>query len=127
MLEMTLQLAQDPAPWFANPGAVGGLLGAGVGVLGGGIYGPLVGILAPRGKAKALVMGYHGLLLLLGLALLIGGLVALVGGQPYGVWFTLLLPGGILSLLMICLWPVIAMRYREAEQRRLEAAEFRRN
>jgi hypothetical protein len=127
MIDLTLQLAQDPAPWFSNPGAVGGLIGAGVGVLGGGIYGPLVGILASRGKAKTLVMGYHGLLLLLGLALLIAGLVALFGGQPYRVWFTFVLPGGILTMLMVFLAPVVAMRYREAEQRRLQAEEFRRN
>jgi hypothetical protein len=119
-------IAQDPTPWFTNYGDVGGLLGAGVGVLGGGVYGPLVGTLAPRGAAKSLVLGYHFVLLALGIAVLAAGLVAMIAGQPRGVWISLMMPGGLLALLMTLFTPMILARYRQAEHRRLEAEEFRR-
>ena len=126
MLDSPIQLAQQVTPWFENPGMVGGLLGAAVGVLGGGVYGPLVGALVPRGIGKPIVMGYHYLLLAAGIALLVAGLAALMSGQPYGVWFALLLPGAILTLLMALFTPMLLRFYRQAEARRLEAEEFRR-
>ncbi len=70
-------------------------------------------------------MGLHFGLLVLGVALG-AGLTALITGQPYGVWYALLLPGAILSVLMVCFTPMVLMRYRQAEHRRLEAEEFRR-
>jgi membrane protein implicated in regulation of membrane protease activity len=106
---------------------VGGLLGAAVGVLGGGIYGPLIGICASRGIAKSLVFAYHFLMLGLGVALLAAGLVALVRGQPYEVWYVLLLPGALLAILMAALTPMLRLRYRQAEHRRLTAQEFRQS
>ena len=112
-------------PWFENVGQIGGLLGGGIGVLG-GIYGTVVGICAPRGKAKRLVFGLHWFALLLGLGLLGGGITALVTGQPYGVWYALLLPGALLTVLMIIFTPMLKLRYRQAEHRQLNAEEFRR-
>ncbi len=126
MHDFTIYLGQQVTPWFTNPGAVGGLIGAAAGVFGGGIYSPLVGVCAGRGKAKALVFGYHFLMLLAGIVLLAAGILAIFEGQPYGVWNSLLLPGGLLAVLMACLTPVLRLRYRQAEQRRLEAEEFRR-
>ncbi len=119
------QLTLASQPWFDNPGVVGGLLGAGVGVFGGGIYGPLVGICAPRGIAKSLVFAYHFVMLALGVVLLLAGVVALAQGQPYGVWYALLLPGALLTVLMSAFTPMLRLRYRQAEQRRLSAQEFR--
>jgi len=126
MLEPTLFIAQDVTPWFNNPGLVGGMLGAGVGVLGGGIYGPLVAILAPSGRARAFVYSYHAALFLAGLILLAFGMTALMKGQPYGVWYSLSLPGLLLTVLFGCLAPVVRARYRQADVRRLDAEEFRR-
>ena len=125
MIEL-LTLGQDATPWFDNPGMVGGLLGAGVGVFGGGIYGPLAGILAPRGKARGLVLGYHFFLLAMGIVLLGVALYAMFTGQPYAVWYSLALPGFLLTLLFSIFTPVILGRYRVADHRRLNAEEFRR-
>lgn len=124
LLATTTMLA-EVTPWFSNPGAVGGILGASIGVLGGGIYGPLVGVCASQGKARKLVMGYHFAMLGLGVVLLLVALYALIAGQPYGIWFGMLMPGALLVVLMIALTPMIRMRYREAEQRKLSAQEFR--
>ena len=38
-------------PWF-DPSTFGGTLGGIIGIVGGGIYGPLVGFCAPKGKLK---------------------------------------------------------------------------
>ena len=122
---MMIEMLGAVQPWFENWGLVGGLLGGGIGILG-GVYGTVVGICAPRGKAKRLVFGLHSSALGLGLGLLVGGFTALVTGQPYGVWYALLLPGALLTVLIICFTPMLKLRYRQAEHRKLNAEEFRR-
>lgn len=112
-------------PWFSNPGMVGGLVGAGVGLLG-ALYGCAVGVLAPRGMARGLVMTLHWFALALGAAFIVAGVTALIKGQPYGVWYALLLPGVLMAVLMGTMTPLIRLRYRQAEHRRLQAEEFRR-
>ena len=60
---------------------------------------------------------------------ILGGGVGVLGavyGTLVGVWFSLLLPGVLLVVLMGCMTPVIKLRYRQAEHRRLQAEEFRR-
>ncbi|HVS11046.1 MAG TPA: hypothetical protein VMS76_14345 [Planctomycetota bacterium] len=102
-------------------GAIGGGLGALVGV-----YGALAGTLAPRGKARALALGLHTSFLVVGGLALAAGLAALLLGQPYHVWYPLLLGGGIATAVLGGLLPVVRMRYVEAERRRLAASELRR-
>ena len=113
-------------PWFEDWGLVGTLLAVGVGLLG-GAYGAVVGICVPRGKAKGLVYGLHWFSLVLGLAVLAGGVTALIGGQPFEVWYPLLYSGAIVTGLMIGFMPMIKLRYRQAEHRKLNAEEFRRS
>lgn len=125
MTSLTLQLASQVYPWFNNPGLVGGLLGGGLGIMG-GVYGTVVGILAPRGKAPGLVLGMHWTFLAVGVVLLAAGVWALAVSQPYGVWYPLILPGALATMLMLIFTPIIRLRYRQAEHRRLEAEEFRR-
>ncbi len=119
-----IEMLSAVQPWFENWGLVGTLLGVGVGLLG-GAYGTVVGVCAPRGKAKGLVYGLHWFSLLLGLAVLAAGVTALAGGQPYGVCSPLLLSGAIVTGLIIGLTPMIKLRYRQAEHRKLSAEEFR--
>lgn len=113
--------------WFSEQAAgfvgaaVGVIYGAGFGGLGGGIGGPL----AAMGKARTLVVGMFAAGFVFGVALAATGLVALVLGQPWYVWFVFLLPGVIGSLLFGMLTPIIRARYTEAEQRKLEAAAIR--
>lgn len=114
-------------PWFDQQmaGMVGGLLGAGVGTIFGGIGGGVGGPLAALGKARGFVLGIFYLGVLLGIGLIGVAVVAAVTGQPWWVWTSFLLPGVIGAGVMGGLLPVIKARYRQAEQRRLDAQSFR--
>jgi hypothetical protein len=109
-------------PWFdANlwawiPGTVYGCLG--------GLWGALGGTLAPQGKARALVLGLGWLLLLTAAGLLAAAVVALVDGQPYGVWYGLGLPGVLGVAVLGPLFPLARLRYRQAEERRMQAEDL---
>jgi hypothetical protein len=109
-------------PWFdANhwawlPGTVFGCLG--------GLWGSLGGILAPQGKARPLVMGLGWLLFLASVGLLAAAVTALAVGQPYGIWYGLGLPGLLGVGLMGALLPVARLRYRQAEERRMQAEDL---
>lgn len=105
---------------------IGAISGGLVGVLC-GTYGTMAGILAPRGKARGLVLGMHIALLALGVTALMSGLVAVTLHQPRHVWYPLLLTGGICSIVLGVMLPVIVRRYRQADARRLEAEELRRS
>jgi hypothetical protein len=114
-------------PWFelnAFGSWFGAIAGGGLGTIG-GLLGAAAGILAPRGKAKQLIMGSWYLLIAIGIAFLLFGVYAIISGQPRGIWYGPLLCGAIVSIVMGCLLPVIRMRYREAEQRRIDADGLR--
>ena len=123
--DLMINLLAQVEPWFQNFGVVGGSIGGGIGVLG-AVYGTVVGVLAPRGKGRPFVFAMHWASLALGGLFLIAGVTAVITGQPYGVWYSLLLPGLLLTVLMGTMTPVIKLRYRQAEHRRLQAEEFRR-
>lgn len=121
---MTILIA---AEWWtgSTAGWIGGLGGGGVGLLGallGGIGGPL----AQKGRARPLVVGgFVGAIALCALSLG-AGLVALALGQPYHVWYPLVLPGAIGTLVFSVLLPQLLRAYARAEQRRVEAESLRR-
>ena len=115
-------------PWF-DPIRFGALYGGvGGGLLGGlgGILGAATGVLAPKGKGRSFILGAFTFLTLVGVGNFIVGLYALFAGQPYGIWFPLLLIGGILTIVIGSLRPVVRKRYEEVETRKMEAAAFRR-
>ena len=109
-------------PWWTSAGAslVGGLGGGAVGLLG-GLLGTLMGTLGPKGKARGFVLGLHLALVVFGALVLAAGIVAVVGGQPYGVYFPLLMLGGIMACVFGGLLPVTRGVYQQAEGRRLES------
>ena len=109
-------------PWF-DANLYAWIPGTSVGIIG-GILGSLAGTLAPRGRAKSLVLGFHLFMIALSLILLIAGVVAFLQGQPYGVWYGLGLPGAIGLIVLGALFPVVSKRYREAETRRLTAHDL---
>ncbi len=121
---LVINLLAEVEPWF-NPGLAGGLLGGGVGLIG-AVYGCVVGILAPRGQGRTFVMALHWGTIALGAVFLVAGIWAAFAGQPRGVWYVLLLPGLLLVVLMGAFTPLVKLRYRQAEHRRLQAEEFRR-
>jgi hypothetical protein len=115
-------------PWF-DPIRFGALYGGvGGGLLGafGGVLGGLAGTLAPRGKARGLVLGAFRLMIFVGLGHLVLGLYALSVGQPYGIWFPLVLIGIILTTVFAAVHPAVRKCYDDFEARKMEAAAFRR-
>jgi len=113
--------------WSSQIGAlIGAIGGGGLGSLA-GLLGAAAGSLAPQGKARGVVLGTFSALIALGVALASGGLSALLVGQPRHVWMPLLLIGGVLTLVLIPLRPIVKKRYAEAEARRLHSEEFRRS
>ena len=115
------------SPWWSEQAMawIGAIGGGGIGVLC-GTLGALGGWLAPRGKGKAVVVPVHGAVVTAGIVSLGAGIAAVSMGQPYHVWYPLLLGGFIMTMVMGGLFPVVLLRYRQAEQRRLQAEELRR-
>ncbi len=109
--------------WF-NPAMFSWIPGTLLGCLA-GLWGAIAGMLAPAGKARRLVMFFGGALIAASAALLVLGVVAFISGQPYGIWYGLGLAGLIGTILIASLLPVIRLRYRQAEQRRMAAEEKR--
>jgi hypothetical protein len=110
------------APWF-DPNLFSWIPGTLLGVVG-GTLGAIAGMLAPHGKGRALVLGFHAGAIAVSFVLLVLGAVALLTGQPYGIWYGFGLPGLLGVVLFSALYPVIRQRYREAETRKLGAADF---
>jgi hypothetical protein len=105
-------------PWFTVawawlPGTIFGTLG--------GLWGSLVGVLAPQGRARKLVIGSGWAFFGVALVLLAGSLIGLATGQPVLVWYSLGLPGLLGVILFPTLLPVVYRRYQEAENRRMES------
>lgn len=114
-------------PWF-DPQTFGAWFGA---IAGGGLgalcgtLGAAAGVFAPRGVAKRFVLGAWYVMLAIGLLLLLAGAYAIVGGQPWVIWYGPVLSGVIVLIVMGGLLPVIRMRYREAEHRKIDAHGLR--
>lgn len=115
------EAAGTPGAWWDDrtAGLVGGIGGSILGCLGG-----LMGTLGGFGKGRRFVIGLAVLITLSGVAALVVGLVALGVGQPYAVYYPLLLLGGILTVVCGGLLPVIRRRYAEIELRRMTAMDL---
>ena len=97
---------------------MGGIGGAIIGCLGG-----LIGLLAGKGKARNFVLATIKIFIVLGILSLMAGVVAIVSGQPYAVWYPLLLLGFILTLVFSLNLPSIQRRYDELEIRRMTSID----
>ncbi len=95
-----------------------------LGVIGGGLGGPLAGYFAPKGKFKTQVLGFYYLILIISTVLFVAGITALVSGQPYGIWYGLGFPGLLCLIIFGVLTGVVSKRYREAELRRSIAKDL---
>jgi hypothetical protein len=103
-------------PWF-DPNTFAGILGTIFGIVGGGIYGPLVGSCAPKGKLKGFVLGYHFTLLVVSIGLAAVGVYAYFVGQPNGIFFALIGAGILGGCLYGALTPVLLKRYKDARSK----------
>ena len=93
----------------------------------GAAIGCMAAIWVPKGKHKGVVLGLMGSLAAAGLLLVLIGVAALASSQPYHVWYPMLLCGAILGLVCGINLPIVAMRYRQAEMRRMDAEALRRS
>jgi MFS family permease len=84
----------------------------------------LVAWFAPRGQARTFILRAWFALLAAAIALLVVGIVAQVSGQPWPIWYGLLLPGVIGTLVVGGNFLVILKKYREVEERRLAAKDL---
>ncbi len=107
--------------WSAQTGGwIGGVAGSVMGVLG-----ALIGVLASLGRGRRLVLAGLVALGVSGLLLLTLGALALALGQPYEVWYPLLLMGVIDSVVPFSLLPSVRRRFEELELRRMRALDAR--
>ncbi len=110
------------APWF-DPNAFAWIPGTFFGVFG-GILGSLIGVLGSRGKAKGLIVALESAFVIVSAALLAASGMALITGQPYGIWYGLGLPGVLGVVMSAWMVPLTKNVYRQAEQRRLAAKDL---
>jgi len=106
--------------WFSGPtaGIIGGVFGAVFGCLGG-----LIGLLSSRGKGRRFALTSLKVAAGVGVAILGGGVVAVVRSQPYAVYYPLLLGGGLLTALPLGLVPTVRKRYEQVELRKIKAMD----
>ncbi|MFN0134618.1 MAG: hypothetical protein ACKVS9_00705 [Phycisphaerae bacterium] len=99
--------------------------GAGIGVLL-GTFGAIVGVYAARGKLGQWAVSVVVAVTALGVVTCVAGMIALAIGQPYHVYYPLMLIGGIASLVCGCNISTVRNAVRSCQQRKLAAAELRR-
>jgi hypothetical protein len=109
--------------WWSDRdgGRIGALAG---GILGG--FGALIGVFAALGRGRAFILGGLVLMVVLGVLSLGVAILALLRGQPYAVWYPLLLTGGLSALIGLVLRPQIARRFEDAELRRMRSLDLSR-
>jgi hypothetical protein len=106
--------------WWGDrtAGLVGGTAGSIFGFLGG-----LIGTLASFGKARRFVLALTAGLAGLGVVSFIIGMVALALGQPYSVYYPLLLIGIIMTAVCGGNLPGLRRRYEQLELRKMAAMD----
>lgn len=122
-------LTKETNQWFNRPGSRGALLGIVGGTLGGlvGIWGSLVGYLAPRGKGRRFVLVSGIGFLAAGVVSLLLGVFCFFQGYPWDVYYGLLLLGGIDVLVLGPMLPARMRLYKQVEAQRLQAQDLAAN
>lgn len=112
----------SPGQWWGEE--TGGWLGAVAGSTA-GLLGALIGCLAGMGRARRTALGLTKALIGVGAVMLLLGLWALARGQPYAVYYPLLLLGVIGSVGGAFVLPAVRRRYESLELRRMRAVDAR--
>ena len=108
--------------WWTDQDAgwIGGIGGSVIGLLG-----ALIGVLGGLGKARRFVIAITTTLIGVGVLSLIVGLIAVTLGQPYAVYYPLLLGGIILTAVCGGNLPGLLRRYQQVELRKMAAMDAR--
>ena len=106
--------------WWSDrqAGWAGAIAGSALGLLG-----ALVGALGSLGRGRSLVLGLMASASVAGGIAAAAGVFAWVRGQPYAVYYPLLLGGGIAAVVFGGLVPAARRRYAEIELRRMAARD----
>lgn len=119
---LTLESLDVTGAWWDD--TTGGVIGAAFGITV-GLLGAATGILAGTGRARRFVLVSFMVILGVGAAMLLVGIVALVRGQPYAVYYPLLLGGAIITFAFGIGLPTVRRRYQDRELRRIRALDAR--
>lgn len=112
-------VATQPAWWTnTDAGWIGGIGGSVVGCMGG-----LIGTLAGIGRARRFVLATLLAMVGGGAILLMTGIIALIMGQPYAVYYPLLLLGGITFIVSLSIRPGVRRSYEARELARMKAMD----
>lgn len=102
-----------------------------IGALGGsafGIWGGLLGMFsqscAKKGKHRKLITGLICGTFVVGIVALVFGLVALISGQPYHIWYPLTLIGGIICFVLPCMYHTASKIYNQAELNKMQLQDM---
>lgn len=106
--------------WWSprQAGLVGGILGSVIGIMG-----AIIGTLCSVGRARTFCVGLCWFNIVVGSVCLIAGIVAMSLGQPYEVYYPLLLGGVITTVVLGGLIRTVRKRYEEAELRRMASMD----
>jgi hypothetical protein len=110
----------SPEAWWSNTVSIW------IGILGGtaaGLSGALIGILCSLGRGRRFILGFHLVMIVLGVTSLLVGFVALMLKQPYGVWYPLVLLGGILTVVLGSLFFTVRQRFLQIELRKMQGMD----
>ena len=116
-----LGLMAETTPWWDAQAAgwIGGIGGAALGVCGG-----VIGILCGLGRGRTVVLAMVWILLAVGALALAAGIIAAVTGQPYAVYYPLLLDGSLVTIIVGANYRTVRRRYEQIELRRMQAADL---
>lgn len=112
---------RNGSEWWS--GSTAGMFG-GIGGTLLGLLGAAIGVLTGVGKGKHVVLTLSAIMAAAGGLVLIGGLAAVVTGQPYHVFYPLLLLGGMMSVGGTVSLFVAPGRFRDHELQRMRTLDL---
>lgn len=116
-IESLASIGNSNAWWTGSVGAwIGTIVGCSLGLIG-----TIVGILAASGRGRAYMLPLLVFGSILGVVLALVGIVALANGQPYNVYYPMLLAGGLCSFFGVFGFFRVRQHYATVELRRMNA------